>query len=57
MTFIFPEEDLMATAADGQGFFIARPEFGLKAGRYIIKRKLGRGLNSSTYLVFDQEDQ
>jgi serine/threonine-protein kinase SRPK3 len=57
MTSVFPEEDLLATGADGQGFFITRPGFGLKAGRYTIKRKIGRGSYSSTYLVFDEQEK
>jgi serine/threonine-protein kinase SRPK3 len=57
MTSVFPEEDLLATGADGQGFFITRPGFGLKAGRYTINRKIGRGSYSSTYLVFDEQNK
>jgi hypothetical protein len=57
MASVFPEEDLSATAEDGQGYFITRPGFGLKAGRYTINRKIGKGSYSSTYLVFDEDEK
>ncbi|KAG8810022.1 hypothetical protein FRC17_003130 [Serendipita sp. 399] len=52
---MFPEENLLATAEDGYGYFVTRPGFKLKGGRYTIVRKLGRGEFSSVYLVYDEE--
>ncbi|GJJ15012.1 hypothetical protein Clacol_009285 [Clathrus columnatus] len=49
----FPEENLLATAAQGDGFFITRPGALLKGNRYKIIRKLGRGRCSNTFLVED----
>ncbi|KZT07598.1 kinase-like protein [Laetiporus sulphureus 93-53] len=49
----FPEENLLATIPEGDGFFVASPGALLKAGRYSIIRKLGRGVCSNTFLVED----
>ncbi|THH30814.1 hypothetical protein EUX98_g3376 [Antrodiella citrinella] len=49
------EEDLLATAAQGDGFFITAPGAALKDGRYKVIRKLGRGRCSNTFLVEDTQ--
>jgi serine/threonine-protein kinase SRPK3 len=49
----FPEENLLSTVEQGGGFFITSPGAFLKAGRYKIIRKLGRGRCSNTFLVED----
>ncbi|KAF8344617.1 kinase-like protein [Amanita rubescens] len=49
----FPEENLLSIAEQGGGFFITSPGALLKAGRYKIIRKLGRGRCSNTFLVED----
>ncbi|KAG8810799.1 hypothetical protein FRC17_002779 [Serendipita sp. 399] len=54
---MFPEENLLATAEEGYGYFVTRPGFKLKGGRYTIVRKLGRGEYSSVYLVYDEEEK
>lgn len=51
----FPEENLLATEAEGQGYFIAAPGKTLKDGRYRVIRKLGRGTTSSIFMVEDAE--
>jgi serine/threonine-protein kinase SRPK3 len=48
-----PEENLLSTVAQGDGFFITSPGAVLKAGRYKVIRKLGRGRFSNTFLVED----
>ncbi|KAI0056777.1 kinase-like protein [Artomyces pyxidatus] len=49
----FPEENLLATADDREGFFITALGDLLKDGRYKVLRKLGRGRCSNTFLVED----
>lgn len=49
----FPEEDLLATANEGTGYFLASLDQKLKDGRYKIIRKLGKGRSSNTFLVED----
>jgi serine/threonine-protein kinase SRPK3 len=51
----FVEEDLLSTTAQGNGFFLTKPGAFLKAHRYEIIRKLGRGRCSNTFLVKDHE--
>jgi len=53
----FPEENLLSTAANGDGFFITHPGAVLKAGRYKVIRKLGRGRCSNTFLVEDLQSK
>ena len=48
----FPEEDLLATAEQGSGFFVTCPG-AILHDRYKVVRKLGRGRVSSTFLVED----
>ncbi|KIY48695.1 kinase-like protein [Fistulina hepatica ATCC 64428] len=49
----FPEENLLAAAAQTDSFFITKPGALLKADRYKIIRKLGRGRFSNMFLVED----
>jgi hypothetical protein len=51
----FLEEDLLSTSAQGNGFFLTKPGAFLKANRYEVIRKLGRGRCSNTFLVKDHE--
>ena len=46
------EEDLLATAEQGSGFFVTSPG-AILHDRYRVVRKLGRGRVSSTFLVED----
>ncbi|KAI0046147.1 hypothetical protein FA95DRAFT_1679983 [Auriscalpium vulgare] len=50
---VFPEENLLLNVPQGDGYFLTRPGALLKAGRYKVIRKLGRGSSSSTFLVED----
>jgi len=48
----FPEEPLTESEEEGSGFFPASLGMLLRS-RYTVLRKLGRGENSTTWLVVD----
>jgi serine/threonine-protein kinase SRPK3 len=49
----FPEENLLFTDSQADGFFVTSVGALLKDGRYKVIRKLGRGRCSNTFLVED----